>query len=31
MQTMARLLAGKGVQIWSISPDATIAARRGRR
>ena len=24
MQTMAQLLAGKGAQIWSISPDATV-------
>ncbi len=24
MRTMAQLLAGKGAQIWSISPDATV-------
>ncbi len=24
MQTMAQLLAGKGAQIWSISPDVTV-------
>ena len=24
MQTMAQLLAGKGAQIWSIFPDATV-------
>ncbi len=24
MQTMAQLLAGKGAQIWSISPDTTV-------
>ncbi len=24
MQTMAQLLTGKGAQIWSISPDATV-------
>ncbi len=24
MQTIAQLLAGKGAQIWSISPDATV-------
>ncbi len=24
MQTMAQLLAGKGAQVWSVSPDATV-------